>query len=196
VYSVNIAYYDLGATREYLFNGKFDGFRGVNFTDEIIPFAQTLDIEACKGPKAYIHPEYYLILPNMFDEKMRNRFDEWVYVLKKSAVRSDFVAAGMEEVKLKLDLLNMQSSERKVYEKYLRNISSYYSALHTATVKGRVEGEAKGREEGWAEGQAKGQEEGEKRKAREIAENLKNIGIPTPQIVKTTGLTAKEIENM
>ncbi|MDR2577543.1 MAG: Rpn family recombination-promoting nuclease/putative transposase [Chitinispirillales bacterium] len=180
VYSVNIAYYDLGATREYLFNGKFDGFRGVNFTDEIIPFAQTLDIETGKGPKAYIHPEYYLILPNMFDEKMRNRFDEWVYVLKKSAVRSDFVAAGMEEVKLKLDLLNMQSSERKVYEKYLRNISSYYSALHTATVKGREEG----------------REEGEKRKAREIAENLKNIGIPTPQIIKATGLTAKEIENM
>ncbi|MDR2729051.1 MAG: Rpn family recombination-promoting nuclease/putative transposase, partial [Chitinispirillales bacterium] len=109
VYSINIAYHNLGAAREYLFTGKFGGFRGVNFEDETIPFAQTRGLAPESGFMADIHPEYYLILPEMFDEHLRSRFDEWVYLLKNSAVRSDFAAAGIKEASVKLDFLNMPS---------------------------------------------------------------------------------------
>ncbi|MDR2579270.1 MAG: Rpn family recombination-promoting nuclease/putative transposase [Chitinispirillales bacterium] len=184
VYSVNIAYYDLGATREYLFNGRFDGFRGVNFAEETIPFAQARNVGAGKGPKAYIHPEYYLILPNTFDEKLRNRFDEWVYVLKNSAVRADFVADGMEEVKLKLDLLNMSRDERKAYEKYWEHRSSYYSAIYTA------------RQDGVAEGRAEGLAEGRTEALLQAAKAMKNEGMDAVTIAKVTGLTGSQIRQL
>jgi hypothetical protein len=94
VYSINIAYYDLGAKREYLFSGKFGGFRGLHFVDEQIPFAQA---SVSGAAPVDIHPEYYLILPNMFDDQLRGRFDEWIYALKNSAIRPDFSAAGITE---------------------------------------------------------------------------------------------------
>jgi predicted transposase/invertase (TIGR01784 family) len=196
VYSINIAYYDLGATREYLFNGDFGGFRGINFKEETIPFAQIRDLNAPEGPKNYIHPEYYLILPKMFDEKMRTRFDEWVYILKKSAVRSDFVAAGIKEAKLKLDLLNMPQSERKAYERFWRHTSSYHSAMYTAKMNSEAKGMAKGMVKGMAKGMAEGREEGREEKAIEIAKAMKNEKMDVNTIAKITGLTAAEIENI
>jgi hypothetical protein len=185
VYSINVAYYNLGAVREYLFCGKFGGFKGVNFKDEMIPFSQTDGIEQDVEQAVDIHPEYYLILPNMFDEQMRSRFDEWVYVLKNSVVRDDFTADGIAEAKKKLDLLQMPPNERKRYQTYLENKSSLDCALYTSILRGRAEGKAEGRAEGLAEG--------EKRKAVEIARAMKVEGIDTDTISKITKLTPSEI---
>jgi len=170
VYSVNIAYYDLGAQREYLFSGKFDGFRGIHFEDEKISFAQTRLSDT--GPKIDIHPEYYLILPDKFDDRLRGRFDEWIYVLKNSAIRSDFTAEGIEEAAIKLDQLKMTRAERAAYERYLENRASIDSVMLT----------------GYADGLAKGK--------AEVAKNLKKIGIPTAQIAEAAGMTPEEIEKL
>jgi len=186
VYSVNIAYYDLGAEREYLFFGKFDGFRGVNFKDEVLSFAQARDISSPAGPKVDIHPEYYLILPEMFDEHLRGRFDEWIYILKNSAVRSDFTASGIKEAAAKLDLMKMSPADRKAYENYLENRASVDSVMHTARMEGREEGIAEGRAEGRAEGEAQTQ--------RKIAKKLKiKGGASMLEIAEITGLSEEEI---
>ena len=47
---------------------------------------------------------------------MRGRFDEWVYTLKKSTVRSDFTAAGLKEAAEKLDILKMTDEQRAAYK--------------------------------------------------------------------------------
>jgi hypothetical protein len=189
VYSINVAYYNLGAVREYLFCGKFGGFKGVNFKDEMIPFSQTSGIESDAEQNVDIHPDYYLILPNMFDEQLRSRFDEWVYVLKRSAVRSDFTADGIAEAKTKLDLLQMSPDERKRYQTYLENKSSLDCALYTSVLKGRAEGKA----EGLAEGKAEGLAEGRAEEKIEIALAMKAEGIDPSTISKITKLTTDEI---
>jgi len=167
IYSINISYYNLGAQREYLFSGKFDGFRGVHFADETIAFAQAGDL-AQGGAIVDIHPEYYLILPKMFDEQMRGRFDEWIYVLKKSAVRSDFTAKGLDAASAKLDLLKMKPDERRAYEKFLENRYSLDNVVRTAKIEERTE----------------------------IAKNLKNMGIPAAQIAKAVGIDEENIETL
>jgi len=137
VHSINILYYNLNAKREYLFFGKFDGFRGVHFEEESIPFAQAADRDS--NAIVEIHPEYYLILPNMFDEKLRGRFDEWIYILKNSAARDDFTAAGIKEAKVKLDYLSMSPEEKRAYERYMDNLRSAESMIIAAKVEGRLE---------------------------------------------------------
>jgi predicted transposase/invertase (TIGR01784 family) len=174
VYSINVAYYNLTAKQEYLFFGKFGGFRGVHFEDETIQFG-TSDI-----PGVDIQPDYYLILPEMFDEHLRGRFDEWVYLLKHSAVPEGYTASGLEEAKIKLDILRMSPAEKKAYEKYMDNRESLKSVVHTAIKNGR--------EEGLAEGLAKGTEN--------VAKAMKETGADVNYIAKVTGLTVDDISKL
>ncbi|ULT25055.1 hypothetical protein KUH03_40405 [Sphingobacterium sp. E70] len=61
--------------------------------------------------------------------------------------------------------------------------------------KGLAEGKAKGLAEGKAKGLAEGLAEGERRKAVETAKAFKEMGLPTADIAKGTGLSVEEIEN-
>ncbi|MDR2693924.1 MAG: PD-(D/E)XK nuclease family transposase [Chitinispirillales bacterium] len=203
VYSINIAYFDFNVKREYLFTGKFNGFHGVHYKDELISFAQA---RTPKSKKLFdIHPEYYLILPRMFDEKLRNRFDEWVYILKNSAARDDFKAAGIKEAKTKLDYLRMPPEKKKEYERYMENVRSATSAILTAEgegiQKGLRKGLREGRQEGLREGRQKGLRDGlregmRRGKTLERTGNIKNmheVGVPVAQIAKGFKLTEKEV---
>jgi predicted transposase/invertase (TIGR01784 family) len=176
VYSINIAYFDLGAKKEYVFQAKLLEFSGVHFA-ESIPFSQNLNPLL---PANDLHPEYYLILPNKFDEQMRTKFDEWVYVLKNSVVKSEFTAAGIQEAGEKLDVLNMTKEEKAEYERIRIQNMTQKSQLYTAELIGEARGKA----------------EGEKQKAIEVAKELKLDGMPFEKISKFTGLTAEEIEKL
>ncbi len=158
VYSVNIAYFNLKSKKEYLFSGKLNGFQGVHYKDEVIPFAQS---RSKKSKKQFeIHPEYYLILPRMFDEKLRGRFDEWVYILKNSKARADFKAAGIKEAKTKLDYLRMTPEKKKEYARFLEHRRSARSALETAVGQGELRGERRGIRKGLQQGLQKGLQQG------------------------------------
>ena len=146
VYSVNIAYFDMGSKNEYVFFAGVSAFSGIHF-DEIIPFSQNLNPPL---PANSIHPEYYLILPNKFDEQMRSRFDEWVYVLKNSAVKNEFTAAGIQAAGEKLNILKMTPEERTDYERMKTISFTQKNYFYTAELKGRLQGEAIGIEKGEA----------------------------------------------
>ena len=141
VYSVNIAYFNMGSQKEYLFVANLTEFKGVNF-DEVIPFSQNLD-PLSEVPKA-IHPEYFLILPRKYNEEndekkevSKSKFDEWVYVLKHSSVKSDFTAAGIQAAGEKLDVLKMTPEQRAEYERKRIIDMSQKSQLYTAELKGK-----------------------------------------------------------
>jgi len=169
VYSINIAYFDTIAEnvrKDYVFRANLSKFKGVHF-NEHIPFSQNLNPPMSAND---IHPEYFLILPNKFDEQMRGKFDEWVYTLKKSKVRSDFTAAGLQECSEKLDVLKMTPEERAAYQRFLEDDMNYKSQIYTAELKGKLEGKA------------------------EIAKEMKADGMPIEKIAKFTGLTIAEIK--
>jgi len=185
IYSINIAYFDLGPKKEYLFQARLTEFTGVHNFNESIPFSQNLDPVLLKTATE-IHPEYYIILPQNFDEKIREKFDEWVYVLKNSTVKSEFSAAGVQEAGEKLDIAKMSDEERVAYEKNRANYMDYKSEIYTAEVKGKLAG--------ITEGKIEGKIEGELQKAIEIAKEMKQDGMSIAQIVKYSGLTEAEIK--
>jgi predicted transposase/invertase (TIGR01784 family) len=195
VYSINIAYFDLKVEREYLFHADMLCFRGRHY-DEEIPFAQNSELAPPPLPKKYIHPEYYLILPNMFDERIRTRFDEWIYILKNSAIRSDFSALGTQEAGIKLDILKMTPSEREGYNRFLANRSDIDSMMWTDEMKGEAKGRAEGRAEGKAEGRQEGWREGIEEERKKNAKAMKTEGIDVKTIAKITGLTANDIKRI
>ena len=172
VYSVNIAYFSMGAKHEYVFVANLTEFKGLHF-DEVIPFSQNLDPNS--DVRIDIHPEYFLILPKKFVEEDENeksgkkvkkvekvrttksKFDEWVYVLKHSAVKSDFTAAGIQAAGEKLNVLKMTPEQRAEYEADQQAKMTHKSQLYTAELKG----EKRGRDEGEAIGLKKGLKKGE-----------------------------------
>jgi predicted transposase/invertase (TIGR01784 family) len=176
VYSINIVYFDIAedvgvkVKKEYLFKANLSKFSGVHF-DESIPFSQNLNPPL---PANDLHPEYYLILPEKFDENIRTKFDEWVYTLKHSKVRSDFTAAGIQEAGEKLDILNMTPEQKREYERAKAEQMDYKSQLYTAELKGEMRGEIKGK--------------------AEIAKKMKQRGLSIEEISEFTGLSVEEIE--
>jgi predicted transposase/invertase (TIGR01784 family) len=76
----------------------------------------------------------------MFDEQMRSRFDEWIYILKNSKAPEKYTASGIKEAKARLDYLNMTPEERKKYDEYTDGKLSIDSALETAIKKGEKKG--------------------------------------------------------
>ena len=86
------------------------------------------------------------------------------------------------------ELVRMTPQEWKQYN---ISIDTYRSNL--AVMKNeRREGYEEGRAEGLAEGRAEGRAEG----ALLIAQNLKNMGFSTSDVMKATGLTAAELTRL
>jgi hypothetical protein len=77
-----------------------------------------------------------------FDEEIRSRFDEWVYVLKTSKVRDSFTAAGVQEAGIKLDILKMKPEEKAAYNRTLASEMDYKSQLYTVELKERKKWQA------------------------------------------------------
>ncbi|MCQ2239825.1 MAG: hypothetical protein MJZ73_11410 [Bacteroidaceae bacterium] len=99
---------------------------------------------------------------------------------------------------------NLTPEEQELYELDRRNEMAYMHSLLYAKMeaeeKGRAEGEAKGIAKGISKGIAKGIAEGEaigvEKEKRQIAQNLKTLGIDIQTIQKSTGLTVEEINNL
>jgi len=199
VYMISVAYFDIGAKRDYMFTAKMSGFKGVH-CNESIPFAQNSYLEPSGAPKTDIHPEYYLILPEMFGEQVKSGADEWVYTLKTSVVKKEFKAAGIQEAGKKLDELKMTPKERAAYDRYLMASHDGDAMMKTAVMKGiakgRKEGEAKGRKEGETAGLMKGRKEGEAAGLRKTALAMKEKGFDIGTIAEITGLPVDTILNL
>jgi predicted transposase/invertase (TIGR01784 family) len=185
VYSINIAYFDLGAKRESVFRATLNEFAGIHL-NETIPFSQNINPEF---PSNSIHPEYFLILPNKFDEQIKSKFDEWVYVLKTSTVRNEFTAAGVQEAGEKLDVMKMTPEERAEYEYQKELAGRQKCGFYTAEVKGK----AIGRAEGLAEGRVEGKAEGRVEEKTETISNLLKAGMSLEVMAIATGLSQQEI---
>ena len=151
-----------------------------------------------------IFPEYFLIRLNEFNQVATTPLEEWLDYLKNDHIRPDTTAPGLKEAREKLIYYSMDASERAAYDRHVDAIMIQNDVLGTARfeglVEGRAEGRAEGREEGKVEGRVEGRAEGlvegKLKGIVEVARNLKKLGVPLDSIIRSTGLTNEEIEQL
>ena len=128
----------------------------------------------------------YLEMPkfNKTEDELETMFDKWMFILRNLSRLMERPLALQERVFERLfkaaEIANFNKKELVEYEDSLKNYRDWYSVMSTAEQKGIVKGKA----------------EGEKKKQQEIARNLKSLGITQDVIIKSTGLTPEEIENL
>ena len=182
IYSVNILYFDIGKGNDYLYHGQ-NIFTGVHTGDRLEVSVKEKDALVHKLP-AEIFPEYFLIRVNEFNQVAVTPLEEWIAYLKDGTIRPDTTAPGLKEAREKLIYHNMSDAERRAYDNHLSEIMIQNDTLEGTRLEGRMEGFAEGRQEG------------ELLKQKEIATDMKQLGLDIQLISQATGLTAEEIAKL
>jgi hypothetical protein len=60
------------------------------------------------------YPEYYLIRTTKFNDIVNDTLDEWIYFFKNSEVLDNFRAKGMQEVREKLNIMNLPKESTRI----------------------------------------------------------------------------------
>lgn len=171
IISVSIVFFNLGRGEDYVYHGTTE-FRGTHQHDVL----QLGDNEQkAYGPEktpSDIFPEYYLIKVNQFNERIKDKFDEWVYFLKTEKIQPTFSAQGIRSAAKKLDILSLTDKERKAYEYYEEN-THYEASMHESHYgRGKLDERV------------------------EIAKKLLECSIEVDIVMKSTGLTREEVEKI
>jgi hypothetical protein len=96
VIAVNIVYFDLGHGEDYIYKGTTE-FSGIHKKDTLL-----LGEEEKKHYPVHIdnisqiYPECYVLKVSQFDLKVKDTLDDWMYALKKSEVKPEFKAQGIQ----------------------------------------------------------------------------------------------------
>jgi len=159
-------------------------FTGLN-TGHPLLIKKRIEIPDVFGTKYHfvekrIFPEYYLITVERYENIIKKRIDEWIYIFKNSEVAEGSSSKNIDKAEQKLAEINMSENERKRYEKYLINLSRDRDVVNTAKTEGFIEGKTEGKIEGKIE----------------VARNLKNNGVALELIIKSTGLTKEQIDEL
>ena len=207
VYSINIVYFDLGQGSDYVYLGRTE-FKGLHAPYDTLKLSVgQRQAFQCDSPSD-IFPEYYLLRVDEFDKVATTPLDEWISFLKTGEIPQDASAPGLAEARERLRFDHLSDNEKKLYMHDMENIRYQRSVIASGRAEGRAEGLAEGRAEGRAEGHAegraeglveghaKGRAEGEVEKAKDIAKNMKQLGLDIDTIAKATGLNAETINNL
>ena len=200
IISISILFFNLGRGDDYLYHGTTH-FIGMNDGKPLV--IKRKEEKIFNGQKIIqfndknIFPEYYLIRVEKYQNIIRKRIDEWIYLIKNNEVKEGSVAKNIDSAAKKLDYLNMTEAERKRYEQFLINLHREKDILDTAKEEGLKEGREEGLKEGLKEGREEGLELGKKEKALETACKLKKLGTLTNQaIADIVGVTLEEIDEL
>jgi hypothetical protein len=116
-----------------------------------------------------------VIKTNRFNEVAKDTLDEWIYFLKTAEIKDEFTAKGLKAASQKLDILKLEPTDRKEYDRYMEAQRS--DASFVETVKLEITSAVKTREE-------------------EIAETGLLEGLSVEIVSKLTGLSTIEIQNI
>jgi len=192
IISVSILFFNLGRGNDYLYHGT-TSFVGMNDGKPLIIKRKEEKVlngqTAVKFKDKNIFPEYYLIRVEKYQNIVKRKIDEWIYLIKNDEVKEGSTAKNINKAAKKLAFLNMEEAERKRYERYLVNLHREKNILDTA----KEEGLKEGREEGLEEGLEQGREQGQQNEKIKAACKMKKDGMPLDLIAKYTGLSEAEI---
>ncbi len=146
VISINIVYFDLGEGDDYIYQGKtvFNGFH--NKTALKLNLKQKKTFK--KEYPSDIFPEFYIIKVKNFNDMAKSTLDEWIYLFKNSAIKSNFKAKGIQKAGKVLDEMKMSKEERLAYDRFIDNRRIALSQLNTARLEGQIDGEKIGEVKG------------------------------------------------
>lgn len=136
----------------------------------------------------------YLEMPkfNKTENELVTMFDKWMFVLRNLSRLMERPAALQERVFERLfraaEIAGFNKQELIEYEDSLKAFRDWFSVISTAEMKGIQKGLQKGIQKGRIEGHIE--------EKTEIARNMKADNIPLSTIIKYTGLTAREIEEL
>ncbi|MCD7849046.1 MAG: Rpn family recombination-promoting nuclease/putative transposase [Parabacteroides sp.] len=194
VYSISILYFDIGIGDDYIYHGQ-NNFTGVHTRDHLRINRRERDAIVSRLPSE-IFPEYILIRVNEFDKVARTSLDEWIEYLKDGTIRPNTTAPGLQEAREKLKYYSMSPQERLAYDRRIDAIMIQNDVIDTAKWEGQLEGKAEGLAEGEAKGKAEGKAEGLAEGMRQVAINMKRLGMDMESIINCTGLTEEEIASL
>jgi len=175
IISVSIVFFDLGRGEDYVYHGTTE-FRGTHQHD-LLQLGE--NEQKAYGPEkspSDIFPEYYLIKVNQFNERIKDKFDEWVYFLKTEKIQPTFTAQGIRSAAEKLNILSLTEEERNAYERYEEN-THYEASMHESHY-------------------GRGKLEGDELATHRIAKSMLKRGVEIDLIMEDTGLKREEIEKI
>jgi len=178
VISVNILYFDLGHGSDYIYYGT-TSFTGIHHKDNLQLSSKQQQLYG-KDQIYHLFPEYYLIRINNFNDIAANNLDEWIYFLKNEEIKDDFKAKGIQKAKKAFSLLSLPEKERLAYSRYQEDLRYQASLVESNYGLGRLDGREEGREE----------------ERLENARTMKMLGVAAEIIMKVTGLSREEVENI
>ena len=149
VYSINIVYFDLGKGDDYVYHG-ITNFKGLHTRTELQLTATQQKLYG-KTVVGELHPEYYIIKVNKFNDVAENTLDQWIYYLKNNKIRDDFTAQGIDKARQILALDKLTDTEKKQYWRNVEERRIRDSEIKTALLEGETKGEARGLARGEAE---------------------------------------------
>ena len=174
VISIHIVYFDLGQGKDYLYKGMTN-FAGL-YEKDVLQLSKKQKSTFVKKEVSDIFPEYYVIKVNQFNDIAKNTLDEWVYFLKNSEVKDDFMAKGLSEAKEVLDVMRLNESQQYSYNRYLDYL--HFKASEALTLK--MEAEEKVRQN----------------EKFEIAKKMITLGLDNKVITQATDLTLEQIQKL
>ena len=147
VYTISVCDFRLGRGDDYVYHGR-QKFVGLHSQQELrlnSSEAKRMSLRVIED----IFPEYILISLGNFPDKVQTQLDEWLYTLKTGLVEEGFSAPGLGQAAERLDLLKLNSEDRKRYEDFAFNqriaINQTRAEVDDARNEGLAEGEAIGR---------------------------------------------------
>jgi predicted transposase/invertase (TIGR01784 family) len=171
IISVSIVFFDLGRGEDYVYHGTTE-FRGTHQHDVLRLGENEKKAYGPDKTPSDIFPEYYLVKVNQFNERIKDKFDEWVYFLKTEKIQPNFSAQGLKSAAKKLDVLALSDNERKAYDRYEEN-THYEASMHESHYgRGKLDGRS------------------------EIAINMLKDNEPMDKIIRFTGLAQEAIEKL
>ena len=170
----------------------FDDYENEPEKNEVV---HTIKLKNQNGNIFYDKLTYiYLEMPNFkhLEEDLKTRLDNWLYFIKHLEDFQTIPAIFKDEVFIqafeKAEIAKYGQKELDNYENSLKTYRDLKGVIDTAFDEGKIEGKIEGRIEGKIEGRIEGK--------IETAIQLKELGVVTDIIIKSTGLSKEEIEKL
>ncbi len=162
----------------------FDDYESEPEKNEVV---HTIKLKNQNGKTFYEKLTYiYLEMPNfkMSEIELSSRLDKWLFFIKNledfQSIPSIFSDEIFTKAFEKAELAKFGQGDLDSYENSLKIYRDLKGALDTAFDEGKQEGREEGREEG----------------RLEVAKSLKENGVPIEIIIKTTGLSKDQINQL
>ncbi len=176
VISVSILYFNLGSGDDYVYYGSTQ-FTGMHTGSPLVVRKRFMTSRGRyvlreRDLEREIFPEYYMIHTERFPDEVKDDLDEWIYMLKNENVPEEFKSRNIDRAREKLAVLKMSEADRKRYERYLMAAPIEQDVLRTAEAKGYDKGRS------------------------EVASKMMDNGVEPEMIMKYTGLSPDEINDL